>query len=50
MERKEILLEAEKCVCGGRDIDYGAPENNFSEIGLFWSVYLMAAHPELKKN
>lgn len=42
MTRKEILTEAEKCVCGKREEDYGAPEDNFRTIAGFWSTYLMA--------
>ena len=34
---------------GKRQQDYGEVENNFSDIGLFWGVYLRAAHPDLKK-
>lgn len=49
MNRKEILSAAEECVCGKRNYDYGTPENNFETIGYLWSVYLRAAHPELKK-
>ena len=40
MTRKEILQEAEKCVCGQREEDYGSPEENFSMIAHLWSVYL----------
>ena len=40
MTRKEALAAAEKCVCGGRDIDHGTPENNFACVGDMWSVYL----------
>nr|DAU56340.1 MAG TPA: hypothetical protein [Caudoviricetes sp.] len=47
MNRAEILQAAEKCVCGAREQDYGKPEDNFYTIGLLWSVYLRAAHPEL---
>ena len=39
MTRQEILKEAEKCVCGQREQDYGSPEDNFSTIAKFWSVY-----------
>ena len=38
--RAKILDEAKKCVIGGREQDYGSPENNFSMIGRLWSVYL----------
>lgn len=49
MKRAEILSAAEKCVCGQREQDYGTPENNFETIGLLWSVYLNASHPEYTK-
>lgn len=47
MERAEVLKRAMDCVCGQREQDYGTPENNFHTIGVFWSTYLRAAHPEL---
>lgn len=47
MNRAEILEDARVCVCGEREQDYGSPENNFETIGLLWSVYLRAAHPEI---
>lgn len=40
MKRAEILKEAEKCVCGDREQDYGSPENNFRTIASFWTEYL----------
>lgn len=49
MNRKETLHNAEICVCGQREEDYGSPEDNFATIALLWGVYLRAAHPELKK-
>ena len=30
MTRREILAEAEKCVCGDREQDYGSPEKDFN--------------------
>lgn len=39
MNREYFLEEAKKCVCGGRDQDYGTPEDNFALIAKFWSVY-----------
>ena len=42
MKREEILHEAEKCVCGGREQDYGAPEKNFGTIAEFWDTYIKA--------
>ena len=47
MKRAEVLEEARKCVCGQREQDYGSPEDNFSNIGRFWSTYLKASHPEI---
>ena len=38
--RKRVLSEAEKCVCGHREQDYGTPEDSFEMIGKFWTVYL----------
>ena len=49
MARSEILEAAHDCVCGKREQDYGKPEDNFNTIGLLWSVYLNAAHPEYTK-
>lgn len=37
MTRREILGSAEKNICGGRECDYGKPENNFEEIAKLWS-------------
>lgn len=37
--RKRVLREAEKCVCGQREQDYGAPEDSFSRIAEFWVTY-----------
>lgn len=45
MTRKQILTEAQKCVCGKREQDYGTPENNFKTIGELWKTYLFASHP-----
>ncbi|MGI5892864.1 MAG: DUF6378 domain-containing protein [Bacillota bacterium] len=39
MTRREILAEAEKCVCGDREEDYGSPENNFKAIATLWNAY-----------
>ena len=38
--RKRVLREAEKCVCGKREQDYGEPEDSFQKIGTFWTAYL----------
>ena len=44
MKRAELLKEAEKCVCGNREQDYGSPENNFRTIATFWAAYLNTKH------
>lgn len=38
--RKRVLKEAEKCVCGQREQDYGTPEDSFNIIADLWAVYL----------
>lgn len=38
--RKRVLREAEKCVCGRREHEYGVPEDSFEMIGKLWTVYL----------
>jgi len=38
--RKKILNEAERCVCGQREEDYGSPEDNFYKISKLWNAYL----------
>ena len=38
--RKRVLSEAERCVCGQRENEYGVPEDSFEMIGKFWTVYL----------
>ena len=38
--RKRVLSEAEKCVCGQRENEYGVPEDSFEMIGKLWTVYL----------
>lgn len=38
--RQRVLSEAEKCVCGQREHEYGVPEDSFEMIGKFWTVYL----------
>lgn len=37
--RRRVLSEAEKCVCGQREQDYGTPEDSFSRIAEFWVTY-----------
>lgn len=38
--RSMVLLEADAVVNGGRDQQYGQPEDNFALIGKLWSDYL----------
>ena len=38
-KRAEILHEAEHCICGQREQDYGSPEDNFGIIAKLWSDY-----------
>lgn len=38
--REECLRKANECVNGGREHDYGTPENNFKAIADLWEVYL----------
>lgn len=38
--RQRVLSEAEKCVCGQREKDYGTPEDNFGRIAEFWTTYM----------
>lgn len=45
MYRKEILKQAERCVCGERDQQYGGPERSFAVIAELWSTYLSAVMP-----
>ena len=41
MTRSETLDKAKACVCGQRENEYGSPEDNFTAIAGFWSVYIM---------
>lgn len=38
--RKRVLKEAEKCVCGQREQDYGGPEDSFRLIAELWEPYI----------
>jgi hypothetical protein len=40
MDRKQILAEAEQCICRDRQDSYGKPEDNFRYIAEFWNIYL----------
>ena len=39
-KRKFILSQAEHCVCGKREQDYGSPEDNFGRIAAMWEAYM----------
>lgn len=38
--RREILQTAERCVCGGRELDHGTPEQSFHAIALHFTAFL----------
>ena len=40
MQREEVLDTAKHCVCGGREQDYGSPEDNFGRIADMWAAYM----------
>ena len=40
MTRDAVLSKASECVSGGRQDDYGSPENNFARIAAMWTAYL----------
>lgn len=40
--RREILQAAERCVCGGRELDHGTPEQSFHAIARQWEAYLVS--------
>lgn len=40
--RREILQGAERCVCGGRELDHGTPEQSFHAIARQWEAYLVS--------
>ena len=40
MKRAEILEPAAKSVTGGKNKQYGEPEDNFAVIAEYWSTYL----------
>ena len=47
MTRKEILAEGEKCICNDRNMQYGEPEDNFSDIAKLWSVFINITAPQV---
>lgn len=47
MTREETLRRAIECVTGKREQDYGSPEDNFTTIAKFWTIFL---RPVLKPH
>ena len=47
MTREETLRRAIECVTGQREQDYGSPEDNFTTIAKFWTIFL---RPVLKPH
>lgn len=45
MIRRDVLEKAITCVCNGRELEYGTPEDNFSLIARFWDLYLDGRQP-----
>lgn len=43
--REDILMSAKDIICVGREKDYGGPEDSFSLIGEFWTLFLMKRLP-----
>lgn len=39
-ELGDLLDEAKATITGGRQDSYGSPEDSFSKIGAYWSIYL----------
>lgn len=37
--RESVLKQANACVNGSREEDYGHPEDNFSSIARYWTIY-----------
>ena len=40
MKREEILEEAKEIITKNRTNQYGSPEDNFTMIATYWTVYL----------
>lgn len=40
MNRKQILAEAEQCICCDRENEYGHPEDNLGKVADFWNDYI----------
>lgn len=47
LKREQIVMAALSAINGDRDLQYGTPENSFTEIAKLWSAYLdMQITPE----
>lgn len=44
MNRADCLDEAKRIICQDRNNSYGEPEDSFTAIAVFWTVYLRQAH------
>jgi hypothetical protein len=40
MNRNEALDKVKELISGGRDLEYGSPEQSFTRIADYWSNYL----------
>lgn len=40
IKRQQILDAASKCICQDRSNQYGAAENNFTDIANYWTLHL----------
>lgn len=38
--RQRVLRDADRCVCGQREHDYGGPEDSFRTIANLWTAYM----------
>ena len=48
MNRREILQEAERCVCTDRQSQYGSAEDSFGTVAALWNIALAGRiEPEL---
>lgn len=40
MTKEDFLKEVQEAICGDRQLNYGAPEDNFERIAQLWRIYL----------
>ncbi len=48
MHRKEILEAAIAHTCGERDVEYGSPGKNLSDIAVLWEAYLCSKYTGIR--